>query len=121
MLLGEDELDDLRGDEVSNAQERAGDDHEPDDHSGGLHHLPTVRPLYSLKLAPASLKEVDKAASGALSRRRHCGRCAATPATGPAVLRSEIVVIFIVVTPAAIADRLGVLGFVGRVVARLLV
>ena len=42
----------------------AGDDHEPDHDSGGLHHLATVRPLYPLQLAPASLQEARSAGRG---------------------------------------------------------
>src|SRR6185437_5602869 len=103
--LGEDELDDLRRKEVGNAQERAGDDNEADHDSGGLHHLPAVRPLYSLQLAPASLKEVHDAGSRELPGAGHLGRGGATAAAGPAVLRSKTVTL-IVVTPAAVSGGL---------------
>jgi hypothetical protein len=36
------------GEEVRHSEEHAGDDHEPDHHTGGLYHLPAIRPLYSL-------------------------------------------------------------------------
>ena len=62
-------MDDLVGDEVGHPQEHAGDDDEADDHPSGLHHLPTVRPLYSLKLAPASLEEVDQPRGDVLAGR----------------------------------------------------
>src|SRR3982074_3351980 len=60
----EDVIHDLGGEEVRHPEEHAGHDHKPDDDPSGLHHLPTVRPLYSLELAPASLKEVDQALAG---------------------------------------------------------
>jgi hypothetical protein len=66
-------LDDLVRDEVGHSQKHAGDDDEADDHPSGLHHLPTVRPLYPLKLAPASLKEMNQATAGP-GRRVHSGR-----------------------------------------------
>src|ERR1700729_3423396 len=71
-LLLEDEGDDLAGELIGNAEINAGDDHEPDHDSRCLHHLPTIGPLYPLELSPASLQEVEQAASGqlALGRRR---------------------------------------------------
>ena len=48
------------GDEVGNAEEDSGDDHEPDHDAGGLNHLTPIGPLYPLKLVPASTEEVDQ-------------------------------------------------------------
>jgi hypothetical protein len=56
--MSEDEVDKLRGNEICNPEERAGDYYETKDHPGGLHHLATVRPLYPLKLSPASAEEL---------------------------------------------------------------
>ena len=39
------------------AQIHPGHDHESDHHAGGLHHLPTIGPLYPLKLGPAAPQE----------------------------------------------------------------
>ena len=64
------------GEEIRHAEEYAGHDHKPDHDPSGLHHLPAIRPLYSLQLAPASLKEVDQAAAGVpagLVARRRAG------------------------------------------------
>jgi len=52
------------GHPVGGAEVEAGDDNEADHDSGRLHHLATVRPLYPLQLAPASLKEVYEAVAG---------------------------------------------------------
>ena len=65
--------------EVGHAEEHAGDDHEPDHDPGGLHHLPTVRPLYPLQLAPASLQEVHQPASAPRARRRSSRSCGTSP------------------------------------------
>ena len=50
-------VDDLAGDEVRQAEEGAGDDDEAYGDRCGLADLPTIRPLYSLQLAPASSQE----------------------------------------------------------------
>src|SRR6185312_2051381 len=55
----DDEVDDLAGDVVGQAEECAGDDHEAYDDRCRLADLPTIRPLYSLELAPASSQEVE--------------------------------------------------------------
>ena len=54
-------MHELRGDEVGDAEKHPGHDHEPDHDPGRLCHLSAVRPLYPLKLTPASLKEAADA------------------------------------------------------------
>src|ERR1035437_10039517 len=77
--LLQDEIDELAGKEVSQAEIHAGDDHEPNDDPGGLHHLPTIGPLYPLQLATASLEEVYEAVAPPRDRGR--GRRQFAPGT----------------------------------------
>src|SRR5205085_7246030 len=64
------------GEVVRKAEEGAGDDHEANGDRCGLANLPTIRPLYSLQLAPASSQEGGQAVALA---RLACARGA--PAT----------------------------------------
>ena len=64
----------------------AGDDHEADDDRSGLADLPTIRPLYSLQLAPASSQEVSGGcprAVGSRGRARRRGRRPRPASTWP--------------------------------------
>src|SRR5207248_1715917 len=89
--LLQDEGNDLLGDEIRQSEERRADDHEPDDDSGGLHHLTAIGPLYSLQLAPASLQEGDQPAEDPAPRglgvsrsgRRRLGGSTGTAAADP--------------------------------------
>ena len=78
------------------AQIHAGDDHKPDHHPSGLHHLPAIGPLYPLELAPASLQEVDQAIAGdsapcgRCTRSRYGNRTPARAATAVGLIRGEL-------------------------------
>src|SRR5689334_14667972 len=78
LALLEDELHDLLGDPVSRAEEQPGNDHKPDDHAGGLHYLPPIRPLYSLQLVPAALQESAQAGEEVRVRLADCVAAAAS-------------------------------------------
>src|SRR4051794_8034434 len=79
----QDEVDDVLGDDVGEAEVGAGDDHEADHDGGRLADLTAVGPLHALKLGPAGAHEADEAvatgvAGGLVGRR--AGSAAATRA-----------------------------------------
>ena len=101
--LREDELDELGGDEVGHAEVDTGDDHEADHDAGRLHHLPAVRPLYPLQLAPASPEELDQAGRKVRALRRdRGGRWERRPAESSPGSDSVVRVTLIVVTVAGV-------------------
>jgi hypothetical protein len=64
-----DEVDDLVRNQVGDAEEDRRHNHEPDHDAGGLHYLTSVRPLYPLELAPASLQEGEQPGTQPWPRR----------------------------------------------------
>ena len=63
-------MNELCGDQIGQAQEYAGDYHETQDHTGGLHNLSAVGPMYPLQLEPASPDESGEPRGGRLAALR---------------------------------------------------
>jgi len=57
----EDDLHQLRREEVGHSEECAGDDDETEDDSSRLSDVAAVGPLYTLELSPLSAQKVDEA------------------------------------------------------------
>jgi hypothetical protein len=110
-------VDELSGDEVSQAEKRPGHDHKPDHDPGRLHYLAAVWPLYPLQLSPASLEEVHEPRPWPASRSGGGGRDGTRPRT-EIVLIAEIltrVSVDAVSTGTAVRKRLvGELGAADR-------
>src|SRR4051794_11536519 len=105
-LASDDDVDDLLGHVVGQAQVQAGDDHEADDHAGRLGDLPAVGPLYALELGPARAQEAEEAADAAMRRRAGRGLGAARRRRAAQRLALELGVLGLVGRGAALAARL---------------
>jgi hypothetical protein len=69
-MCSEHEVDDLLGNPVGRAEVKPGDYYETQHNGSGLRHLPTIGPLYALKLSPARSQEGDRSENERATRSR---------------------------------------------------